>query len=175
MKQFIIDEYIVHIIRRHFAYPSAPVKVTSDKKILKYFLQNNKLPITIRVCFNNEDKIDNVKALLGTKIEDNENRQYGVYLDDEIIKQFPDQLRSITRKFYISSDADRLDVVTCTNSGDYKYLVNVSSLSKEEEIRWTYKALIIDSSRDVKLQLQELQLEDLIVSQIEAELLIENM
>lgn len=174
MKQFIIDEYIVHIIRRHFAYPSAPVKVTSDKKILKYFLQNNKLPITIRVCFNNEDKIDNVKALLGTKIEDNENRQYGVYLDDEIIKQFPDQLRSITRKFYISSDADKIDMMTYMNIEDYKYLIDVSSLLKGEG-KWTYNALIIDSSKSIEQQLQKLRLENLIVSQIEAELLIENM
>lgn len=174
MKQFIIDEYIVHIIRRHFAYPSAPVKVTSDKKILKYFLQNNKLPITIRVCFNNEDKIDNVKALLGTKIENNENRQYGVYLDDEIIKQFPDQLRSITRKFYISSDADKIDMMTYMNIEDYKYLIDVSSLLKEEG-KWMYNALIIDSSKSIEQQLQKLRLENLIVSQIEAELLIENM
>lgn len=174
MKQFIIDEYIAHIIRRHFAYPSAPVKVTSDKKILKYFLQNNKLPITVRVCFNNEDKIDNVKALLGTKIENNENRQYGVYLDDEIIKQFPDQLRSITRKFYISSDADKIDMMTYMNIEDYKYLIDVSSLLKGEG-KWMYNALIIDSSKSIEQQLQKLRLEDLIVSQIEAELLIENM
>lgn len=174
MKQFIIDEYIAHIIRRHFAYPSAPVKVTSDKKILKYFLQNNKLPITIRVCFNNEDKIDNVKALLGTKIENNENRQYGVYLDDEIIKQFPDQLRSITRKFYISSDADKIDMMTYMNIEDYKYLIDVSSLLKGEG-KWMYNALIIDSGKSIEQQLQKLRLENLIVSQIEAELLIENM
>lgn len=174
MKQFIMDEYIMHIIQRHFAYPSAPVKVTSDKKILKYLLQNNKLPIIIRVCFNNGNKINNVKALLGTKIENNENKQYGVYLDDEIIKRFPDQLRSITRKFYISSDTNRIDMVEYMNIEDYKYLVNVSSLLREKE-RWAYKALIINSSKNVKQQLQELRLEDLIVSQIEAELLIENM
>ena len=57
---------------------------------------------------------------------------------------------------------------------DFMYILNVSTFLMEEKM-WDYKAALINSRKGIEQQLKELKVDEMIINQMGAEWLIEDM